>query len=295
MKNSKSPKGEASLDTGTAKVTKFDFKPIPVAMYDAKGTGVVEKKKAAGAGKLPYVETRFELLNTSGKKGKGGKNRTVRHRFFLKRTPTESGFVMVLRQDQIVAYCKALGIKAKLPLISMTETDAEGNSAKVQVVDSDAVVKLLEKTKGKVFKLKTKNEKDQTDPNKLWPLVDFFGPADEEDAEESDDDEETEEEEEADDEDDQDDDDDSGDDEDSDDEDEDDSDDEEDDDSDDEDDDDESDEDEDEDEDDEDDDEDEDEDVEEDEDDEEEEEEEAPKKRGKKPTKKAAPKKKGKK
>ncbi len=199
MKN-KSPKGEASFDSSTRKVKRYEFKPIPPMEREQKLLPGATVEKASGRGKLPFVKAKFELLNTAEKKG--GKNRTLNHAFFLLSEPWVKGSTdqaaPIDGGDGIVAYAQALGAKFKCKGIRTLYIDKKGNERDVVIMDPDQVKKFLEATAGKVHTAKTKNEKDQKDETKLWPKIDFFVAKGEEDSDSDDEEEEDEETEETD-------------------------------------------------------------------------------------------------
>lgn len=171
----KAVKGEVMFDSSTRKVKKFDNTPLPVAIYEGKLQPGAAVQKAAGAGKLPYVVAFIEVLNTAGKAG--GKNRRVRHSFFLNCTPSEKGHVAVDSQDGILAYCKATGQRLKCPFKPATKVGDDGKPHNVTILDPARLVKYLEGTAGQVFKFKTKNKpntKPGADPKDLFTNVDFF-------------------------------------------------------------------------------------------------------------------------
>ncbi len=185
-------KGESSFDSNSQKVVKFVNTPLPIKVYEGKLMPGAAIEKAAGKGKLPYIQGKVEALNSSAKKG--GKNRTITHRFFLNTTPNANGNAHVNMGDQIVAYCKATNNRLKCPVIPMTKIDDKGNQSNVQVLDPDKLLQFLEGTAGTVFSFKSKNEPDQKDKTVLWPKVDHFIEAEEESEEEDEDNEDGEEE-----------------------------------------------------------------------------------------------------
>lgn len=182
-------KGEASFDSQSRKVKRFESTPLTPAEYEGKLLPGVEIKKAAGKGKLPYAQCKLEVLNSAGKKG--GKNRKMIKRFFLNTSPDADGVAGVDRGDGIVAYFNAIGSRLKAGVVkAMKEVKGSktGELTEVKIIDPDHAKKALEGTAGTVFKMRTKNDpSNKPGDNTLWPAVDFFIEAGEESEEEDED------------------------------------------------------------------------------------------------------------
>lgn len=179
-------KGESKFDSSAEKTHKYENKPLPVQDYEFKLLSGPEIKVAQGVGKLPYINAQLELLNTAEKKG--GKNRKIYHRFFLNTSPGKDGVKGTNRQDGIVAFAQAIGKKLVCNTEPAVKVDDKGNKENVVILTADSVKQWLGGMAGAMGKLKSKNEKDQRNPDQSWPKVDFFHAA----AESSDEDEEEE-------------------------------------------------------------------------------------------------------
>ncbi len=179
--------GEKSFNASDRTVKKFNNTPLTPTKYEGKLLPGLELKKAAGAGKLPYIFGMVEILNT-GKDG--GKNRKMTKMFFLNTSPDADGIAGVDRGDGIVAYSKAVGANLKCGVIeAMKEVKGSttGELTKVWILDPNAALKYLEGTAGTIHSFQTKNEAAQ-DGTK-WPKVDFYIEAEEESGDEEDEDE----------------------------------------------------------------------------------------------------------
>lgn len=187
--------GERTFNSSEQQVTRYENKPLPVADYRAKiRTDKAEIAVAQGPGKLPYINgVVFELMNTA--QSEGGKNRTIRQRFFLNTSPDKDGKASVNRGAGVVALAKATGRQFKgVTLISRTKIDDAGNEKQVEILNPNQMLAWIKTLDGVVVKLKSKNGKP-TDDGVKWPEVDFFH---EREVEEEDEDEEQDEDEEKD-------------------------------------------------------------------------------------------------
>ncbi len=165
-------KGEAKFDSSKEKTHKYENKPLPVQEYEFKLLTGPEIKVAQGVGKLPYINAQLELLNTAEKKG--GKNRKIYHRFFLNTSPGKDGVKGTNRQDGIVAFSHAIGKKLVCNTEPAVRVDDKGEKQNVVILTADSVKQWLGGMAGATGKLKSKNEKDQRNPDQSWPKVDFF-------------------------------------------------------------------------------------------------------------------------
>lgn len=186
-------KGEKNFSSEGKKVVKFENTPPPIADYDFKfRASKVAVAKAEGPNKVPYINgSTFELLNTANKEG--GKNRTLRARFFLRTDPNEvGGPSAVLRGDGLVAFSKSVGVKFDLPVIPAKREDKDHNVVDCEILSPQRVAEWLKGLDGAVGKLHSKVEPDNRNPNVKWGAVDYFIEAEvEADEEEDDEDEDT--------------------------------------------------------------------------------------------------------
>ncbi len=168
-------KGETTFDASKQQVKKYESTPLPIKEYEGKLLPGLQLKKAAGAGKLPYVFGMIECLNSAV--SEGGKNRKISKMFFLNTSPDKDGVAGVNRQDGIVAYSKAVGANLKCGTVSAQKAIGDtGEMVGVRILDPNQALRYLEGTAGQLFSFKSKLQPDQNGVK--WGAIDFFIEAD---------------------------------------------------------------------------------------------------------------------
>jgi hypothetical protein len=164
--------GIKTFDSRGITVPKFTgSQPFAAGEYDLKlETDSIAIGKKDEPGKFPYINCRFRALGTAGD---SGKDRVVFHMFFTSLKPSEKGFVLVHRGDQLVEFARALGMELTDAKVGIKEL-ADENGEMQDYLDPQALVKWLKSNDGAVLKGRVKIRKDKEYGDKN--VVDFFIP-----------------------------------------------------------------------------------------------------------------------
>ncbi len=149
--------GVTKFSTEGRTVVKVEFSPPPQKDWEARlQTEHIKVAVANGAGKLPYVQTRIELLDSATREG--GKNFLLFHNFFLDLTPSpKDGVVMVDRQNGIVAFSKAIATAlSDVEVITKPKMLDTGETIQAEMLNPNQVMTWLKQFDGMVFKLHSK-------------------------------------------------------------------------------------------------------------------------------------------
>lgn len=133
-------KGESYSSAGK-QVHGFSFQPIAKGDYKLKlleeGLGV-KKSEAKGPDAIPYINTRFEVLDSAAKEGQ--KNRLVFPMFFLSLEPGKDGIIGPERQGGIVEFLRANGKELQTGVLSQTQEDG----SVVKYLDPKPILEMLQ-------------------------------------------------------------------------------------------------------------------------------------------------------
>lgn len=149
-------KGERRFNSAGQDVVHFDRSPLPEDDYDLKLLADdlgVRSSKDKGPNAIPYINCRFEALNTAAKEGQ--KNRLVFKRFFLSLKPSPQGSVAPLRGGGLTELYRSKGMELEVPVLSKTIVSGEGEDAtqeEVEYLDPEAILEQLQEWTDSVFR-----------------------------------------------------------------------------------------------------------------------------------------------
>jgi hypothetical protein len=168
------PVGVRTFQSRGRQIVKNNFTPFAAGEYDLKlECDNLSIGKAEGKGKFPYLNVRFRALGTAEKEG--AKDRLLFHMFFTSLKPGEKGGVMIDRDNQLMAFARALGEELEDANIKLKQQSDENDEIQ-DYLDPQMVKQWLQNHDGAIVKARVKVRKDKQYGDKNE--VDFFVLAD---------------------------------------------------------------------------------------------------------------------
>lgn len=142
--------GERGFSSKGTVATKREFPLIPAGDYQLKLLGEHASIKIADkVGAFPYVNARFEVLDSA--KEEGAKNPLLFHMFFTSLRPMKDGNLQPNNADQIVGYAHGLGEEFETEAIVQQKDD---NGKLCDAISAKAIEKWLKEHDGAVVNAK---------------------------------------------------------------------------------------------------------------------------------------------